>query len=71
MKTLPILAAVAALAAFATLPLNFETTCSVLFGAGLAIIVYGDYARTIRSGQMYPAKIAAAKKRSERFGLAA
>lgn len=74
MKTLPILASIAslaALAAFVLLPLSFEMTCSLLFGAGLAAIVYSDYARVIRSGQMQYATAAVPAKRSERFGLAA
>jgi len=70
MKTLPLFALAAALAALALLPLTFETACSVLFATGLALVVYSDYARVIRPVQPCVATVAPAP-RSERFGLAA
>ena len=71
MKTLPAITIVtAAFTAFALVPLTFEAACSVLFATGLALIVYGDYARTIRPVKPCPANVASAP-RTERFGLAA
>ena len=70
MKTSPIFALAAAFAAFVFLPLTFEVVCSVLFATGLAVMVYGDYARAIQPVTPCMAK-AAPTGRSERLGLAA
>ncbi len=48
MKTIVLTAALAATAAFALLPLSFEVTVSVLFGAGLFLLAAGDYSRRQR-----------------------
>ena len=72
MKTSPIfaLALAAALAAFFFLPFTFEIVCSVLFAAGLALVVYSDYARAIQPVTPCMATVAPTG-RSERLGLAA
>ena len=69
MKTLPALTVIAALVAFISLPASFETTVSLLFVAGLALLISADYARV----RPLPVAVAAtvAPKRTERFGLAA
>jgi hypothetical protein len=52
----------AALAAFFLLPLDFTSTVSVLFGAGLAAILVADYKRT---GRPLTASAVAAPARSK------
>jgi len=52
MKTLPVIAFLAALAAFVLVPLSFETSGSLLFSAGLLCILMGDYGRPVRSLQL-------------------
>ena len=49
MKTLPIIAFLAALAAFLFAPLNIEITGSLLFAAGLLCILVEDYGQATRS----------------------
>jgi hypothetical protein len=72
MKTLPALAFIAAFAAFFLLPVNFVTTVSVIFGAGLVAMLIADYGRGPRTITLPTASVVAlAPQRSERFGLAA
>ena len=73
MKTLPAFAFLAALVAFVLLPFRLETTGMMLFAAGFAAIVIGDYARAHRPRLVWNASAptVAATRRKERFGLAA
>jgi len=45
MKTLPVIAFLAALAAFVFSPLSFEVAGSLLFGTGLLCMIAADYGR--------------------------
>ena len=69
MKTLPILALLAAFVAFVLISFSFEIALSVVFATGLAAIVIGDYSRAIRASALRPVRVVA--QRTERFGLAA
>lgn len=71
MKSLPAFAFLAALAAFVLFPVNFAVAGSILFTAGVAAIVFTDYARVSRPLPLAagPARVQAT--RGERFRLAA
>jgi hypothetical protein len=69
MKTLLALSALAALVAFVLVPISFEIAVSLLFAAGLTVIVAGDYGHVVRPLRLRSAPVAA--QRSERFRLAA
>jgi hypothetical protein len=73
MKTLPILAILAAPGALLLAPLSFEIATSALFAAGFAAIVIFDYSRKVRPLSMpaVAATVPIGVARSERFGLAA
>jgi hypothetical protein len=68
MKTLPALTIIAAVAAFALLPLNPGIFGSALFLLALAPITSADYNRRVA---LYPASNSVALRRRERLGLAA
>ena len=70
MKAIPALAFVAALFAFLLFPLRFEMAGSILFAAGLAIIVVSDYRRMSRPVRV-PVGDPAIHSPREKFGLAA
>jgi hypothetical protein len=73
MKTFPLFATVAILAAFVAFlffPFRFEITFSALFAGGLAMIAFSDYRRAARQLPA-PAPVAVTPSRKERFGLAA
>ena len=71
MKTFPVLLATAAApVAFALVPFSFEITVSLLFVAGLTLIVVSDYGHGFHPHRAAATKVGAAP-RSERFGLAA
>lgn len=71
MKTLAIATFLAAPVALVLSPINFESVVSIVFGAGLAAIVFTDYARPFRPlrSSVTPADVSAGRR--ERFGLAA
>jgi hypothetical protein len=73
MKTLPALASISALAAFALLPHTLPIIASLVFGACLVGIFAADYSRTIKPLTM-PAKVVEfprPARRAASFGLAA
>jgi len=71
MKTLPLLASLAAVAAaILVLPLGFEFTISVLFATGLVGILVADYAHVVRPLSLQLAPVIHVP-RSEHFRLAA
>ena len=53
MKTSSIISIVAALAAVFFSPLSFELTTSLVFAAGFACIVAGDYARSAKPSRSH------------------
>ena len=74
MKTLPVLASVAALVALVLASASFELVTSVLFAAGFVAIALTDYSSGARLRAAAPAGSAVPAGRSgrtERFGLAA
>lgn len=74
MKTLPILAFLAALAAFLFAPITIELAGSLIFGTGLACIFAADYTRTVRLVRVRPVpvvRLAAARRAARGFELAA
>jgi hypothetical protein len=71
MKTLPALAFIAAFGAFVIFPLRFEIGISMLFAAGVAAIVFSDYARRARPLALPAVAAEVTARRTERFGLAA
>ncbi len=71
MKSLTVIALLAALSAFAVSLLSFEVAVSVIFALGFALILAGDYARASRPLLAEAAVAAVPAPRSERFGLAA
>lgn len=74
MKALPLFALLAALPAFAFLPIPFELGASFLFAAGFFAIALRDYATPFRPACVWRAgtrPTAAAEPQKERFGLAA
>jgi hypothetical protein len=70
MKTLPTIALVSALVAFALLPVSPAIAGSALFLATLGPIVLADYTR-VRPVANALAQVVASSRRRERFGLAA
>jgi ABC-type proline/glycine betaine transport system permease subunit len=70
MKTLPTIALVSALVAFALLPVTPAIASSALFLATLAPIVLADYTR-VRPVANALAQVVASSRRRERLGLAA
>ena len=71
MKTLPILATLAAiLAAVLALPFGFEATVSVIFGFGLVAFLVADYAHVVRPLRLQLAPVTVLPRR-EHFRLAA
>jgi hypothetical protein len=70
MKILPFLLSVAAITGFIIVPIDFDTAVSLLFVAGLALVVICDYRREIRP--LHAATVnARVTSRTERLGLAA
>jgi hypothetical protein len=69
MKTLAVIAIVAAPAALAFTALNFDIAAPFLFAAGLCGLMVADYTGRFRPARMSPAPKKA--QRSERFGLVA
>jgi hypothetical protein len=61
---------IAALVAFFALPLEFTAATSILFGAGLAAILFSDYSRT-RYLSRSMARMTASVQSPERYRLAA
>lgn len=71
MKTLPILALVAAPVAFITLPVGFVAGISALFGAGLITLLVSDYRHAPQPLACESTPVTQPAARTERFGLAA
>ena len=71
MKTLPVLSAIAALAAFVLFQFSFEVSVSIIFAAGLVGILVADYARVIRPHQPRLAVVMVDAQPIERYRLAA
>ena len=72
MKTIPLLAIIAALGAFVlSVPLSFEVAVSTVFAAGLVGILLADYARILRPARLQLAPVDFSTQRSERLRLAA
>ena len=73
MKTLPLIAFLAALAAFLFAPVSLEISCSLLFAAGFLGILISDYHRPVRppaTGRTL-VSFAPAAPRAPALGLAA
>ena len=71
MKILPLLSTIAALVAFVLFQFSFETSVSILFGAGLVGLLIADYARVIRPHQPRLSVVTSEAQRIERYRLAA
>ena len=73
MKTFPLIAFLAALAAFVLSPLSFEISASLLFAAGIVCILMNDDDRPRRSlePRCVPVSFFPAASRAPALGLAA
>jgi hypothetical protein len=69
MKTLPVIAFLAALAAFVLLPISFNLAATLFFVTGITPILIADYTRPLRPLRAVSASKVAVSR--ERFRLAA